>query len=97
MAMESSDLSGAERNRDSARRHSLPRKASISFIGVVIAGTVGSYLGAAITYWVSSVVGRPVILRFGQVFLHSPDKLERAEVWLPVMRPAGFFSRGCFR
>ena len=31
----------------------LAAQGKLSFIGVVLAGTLGSYLGAAITYWVS--------------------------------------------
>ena len=72
----------------------LAAQGELSFTGVILAGTVGSYLGAAITYWISRVVGRPVILRFGRYFFISPDKLERAEIWLARYEAGGvFFAR----
>src|SRR5438552_16490807 len=60
----------------------LAAQGKLSFIGVVVAGTVGSYLGAAITYWVSRSLGRPLIVRYGKYFFISEEKLDRAEVWL---------------
>src|SRR6478672_475932 len=51
----------------------------MSLPGVILAGTFGSWLGSAITYWVALWVGRPVILRWGKYFFIPPDKLERAE------------------
>src|SRR5438874_1000278 len=37
--------------------------------GVILAGTVGAYLGAAFMYWISRWIGRPLILRFGRFIL----------------------------
>jgi membrane protein DedA with SNARE-associated domain len=53
----------------------------MSFAAVVVAGTFGSWLGSAITYWVSRSVGRPVILRWGRFFFITPESLDRAEVF----------------
>ncbi|MBA2743786.1 MAG: DedA family protein [Chthoniobacterales bacterium] len=72
----------------------LAAQGHLSFSGVVIAGTVGSYLGSAITYWVSRAVGRPLIMQYGKYFLLSPDKITRAEVWLARYEAGGiFFAR----
>lgn len=72
----------------------LAAQGNLSFAGVILAGTLGSYLGAAITYWVSRLVGRPVIIRFGRYFFVPPDKLERAEIWLARYEAGGvFFAR----
>ena len=72
----------------------LAAQGHLSFAGVIVAGTFGSYLGAAITYWVSRVVGRPVIQRFGKYFFIPPEKLERAEIWLQRYEAGGvFFAR----
>ena len=61
---------------------------------VILAGTIGSYLGAAIGYWLCFAIGRPLILRFGKYFLIPPEKLERAEVWLERYETGGvFFAR----
>lgn len=72
----------------------LAAQGDLSFTGVVVAGTVGSYLGSAITYWVSRAVGRPLIMRYGKFFLLSGEKLERAEVWLARYEAGGIsFAR----
>jgi membrane protein DedA with SNARE-associated domain len=72
----------------------LAAQGHLSFTGVIVAGTVGSYLGSAITYWVSLVLGRPLALRYGRFFLLTPQKLERAEIWLERYEAGGvFFAR----
>lgn len=72
----------------------LAAQGHLNFWGVILAGTGGSYLGSAITYWVSRVVGRPLILRYGRFFLLRPEKLERAESWLNRYETGGvFFAR----
>ena len=66
----------------------------MSFAGVVLAGTLGSWIGSAITYWISAVVGRPLVMRFGKYFLMPPDKLEMAERWVAEYGSGGiFFAR----
>ncbi len=72
----------------------LAAQGHLSFTGVILAGTFGSYLGAAITYWVSLVVGRPFVCRYGKYFFIPPEKLERAEIWLQRYEAGGvFFAR----
>jgi membrane protein DedA with SNARE-associated domain len=62
--------------------------------GVVLAGTVGSYLGAAATYGAARVVGRPLILRYGGWLLVTEAKLLHAERWLQRYTAGGiFFAR----
>ena len=66
----------------------------MSLVGVVVAGTVGSWLGSAITSWVALLVGRPVVERWGKFFLISPEKLERAERFMHRYESGGiFFAR----
>jgi membrane protein DedA with SNARE-associated domain len=72
----------------------LAARGDLSVSGVIIAGTVGSYLGSAITYWVARAVGRPLIVRFGRFFFLSADKLARGEAWLIRYEAGGvFFAR----
>ncbi|MBA2242273.1 MAG: DedA family protein, partial [Chthoniobacterales bacterium] len=72
----------------------LAAQGHLDFTGVVLAGTAGSYLGSAITYWVSRALGRPLIMRYGKYFLLGPGKLERAEAWLARYEAGGvFFAR----
>ena len=68
--------------------------ASMSFWGVVAAGTFGSWLGSAITYAVARIVGRPVIMRWGKFFFMPPHKVEKAEIFLQRYEVSGvFFAR----
>jgi len=72
----------------------LAAEGKLSFAGVIIAGTVGSYLGSAITYWASRLIGRPLIVKYGRFVLIAPKKLERAEHWLARYEAGGvFFAR----
>ncbi len=72
----------------------LAAQGHLDFTGVVLAGTVGSYLGSAITYWGARSLGRPLIMRYGKYFLMGPGKLERAEAWLARYEAGGvFFAR----
>ena len=63
-------------------------------IGVVLAGTFGSWLGSAITYLVARLVGRPFIVRYGQFILLPPKKVARAERFMHRYESGGiFFAR----
>lgn len=66
----------------------------ITFWGVVIAGTVGSWIGSAITYWVALKLGRVFILRFGKWVHITAEKVERAERFVHRYEAGGiFFAR----
>ncbi len=61
---------------------------------VILAGTLGSYLGSAITYWAARAVGRPLIIRYGKYILIPEDKLKVAERWVACYGASGiFFAR----
>lgn len=59
--------------------------------GVILAGTVGSYLGSAITYFASLWLGRAAIARWGKLILITSDKVEMAERWTRDYGMAGVF------
>ena len=66
----------------------------MSLVGVVIAGTLGSWFGSAIMYWVARWLGRAAMLRWGKYFLVPPDKFARAEVFMHRYEAGGiFFAR----
>jgi len=66
----------------------------LNFWGVIAAGTFGSWLGAAITYWIALWVGRVVVVKFGRLFFVSEEKLQRAEHWVHRYEAGGvFFAR----
>jgi membrane protein DedA with SNARE-associated domain len=65
-----------------------------SFIGVVLAGAAGSWVGASVMYWAARLLGHPVIVRFGPYVGLGRTKIELAERWCTRYGPPGvFFSR----
>jgi len=67
---------------------------SMSLMGVIVAGTFGSWLGASITYGVALLVGRPVVLRFGKYVFMPVAKVMRAERFMHRYESGGiFFAR----
>ena len=63
----------------------------MSLTGIVIAGTIGSWLGASVMYWVSRWGGRPLVLRYGRYFMIPPSKVEGAERWAAHYGAMGIF------
>lgn len=63
----------------------------LSMWGVIIAGTLGSWLGATIMYWASRIAGRPLVLRYGGYFLVTEAKLQGAERWAERFGSFGVF------
>jgi membrane protein DedA with SNARE-associated domain len=59
--------------------------------GVMIAGTIGSWLGASVMYWVARLAGRPLIIRYGRLALITPEKVAGAERWAEHYGAAGIF------
>jgi membrane protein DedA with SNARE-associated domain len=72
----------------------LAAQGKLNPVGVILAGTLGAYLGAAVMYWISRWIGRPLVLQFGRFILLTPNKLEHAEHWLNRYEAGGvFFAR----
>ena len=66
----------------------------MTFWGVVMASTLGSWFGASISYWVARVVGRPLILRYGRYVFVPEKKWLLAEGWIQHFSAVGvFFAR----
>ncbi len=66
----------------------------LSFWGVVVASTLGSWFGASISYWVARSLGRPLILRYGRYAFVPEKKWLLAEGWIQHYAAAGvFFAR----
>ncbi len=69
-------------------------KHGMSLAGVVLVGTLGSYLGATVMYALSRWLGRPLVLTYGRFVGITPEKLERAERFLERYERGGiFFAR----
>ena len=68
------------------------RSGNMSLTGIVLAGAVGSWVGATAMYWVSRWAGRPLVMRYGKFFLISPEKVEQAERWAAQFGSFGIFA-----
>jgi membrane protein DedA with SNARE-associated domain len=64
---------------------------NLTVTGIILVGTLGSWLGATIMYWVSRAAGRPLLLRYGRLALISPVKIEGAERWASHYGSMGIF------
>jgi membrane protein DedA with SNARE-associated domain len=64
----------------------------MSFAGVVLAGTAGSWAGSAVSYWASRWLGLPVLRRFGKYVLVGPEKIELGERWVLRYGTGGIFA-----
>jgi len=62
-----------------------------SLVGVILAGTVGSWLGAIIMYWGSRLLGRPVVMRVAPYLGVASAKIQMAEAWAARYGMAGVF------
>lgn len=62
-----------------------------SLVGVVLAATLGSWIGSAISYWVAWKLGRPLFNRYGKFAMMGPRKIEQAEQWFESYGASGIF------
>src|SRR5882672_4860460 len=67
-------------------------KGNLSLLGIVLAGALGSWLGATAMYWVARWAGRPLLLKFGRYFLLSSEKIAKAERWAARYGNFGIFA-----
>jgi len=66
----------------------------MNFWGVIAAGTFGSWLGSAISYWLALWLGRLIIVKWGRFLLINEEKLQRAERFVHRYEAGGiFFAR----
>ena len=66
-------------------------RGELSLAGVVVAGTLGSWLGASLMYWGARWLGRPFVLRYGPYMGLPASKIELAERWSAHYGWAGVF------
>ena len=53
----------------------------LSVLGVILAGTLGSWVGAGIMYGGARWLGRPVVMRLGPYVGVAAAKIRMAEAW----------------
>ncbi len=66
-------------------------RGTMSLAGIVVAGTVGSWLGATAMYWAARLLGRPLLMRYGRYVMVTPEKIEQAEIWSARFGAMGIF------
>ena len=59
-----------------------------TFWGVVLASTLGSWFGSALSYLAALKLGRPLILRYGRYFFMPEKKWLLAEEWMGTLGAA---------
>jgi membrane protein DedA with SNARE-associated domain len=66
----------------------------MSFWGVVLAGTAGSWFGSILSYAAARALGEPAVRRWGRYLLLPPEKVKAAEGWVVDYGTGGiFFAR----
>mgnify|MGYP005613916111 CR=1 FL=1 len=50
-------------------------RGTMSLTGIVVAGTVGSWLGATAMYWAARLLGRPLLMRYGRYVMITPEMI----------------------
>src|SRR5262249_34200101 len=53
----------------------------MSAVAVILAGTIGSILGALANYWLAGWLGRPLLHRYSKYFLVRESSLDKAEAF----------------
>ena len=72
----------------------LAAQGRLDMIGVIASGTLGSYFGSIVSYFVSKWVGLPIVNRFGKYVFLKPEKVEHATAWVQRFGAGGiFFAR----
>lgn len=66
-------------------------RGDMTVAGVVLAGTLGSWVGATIMYWGARMLGRPLVMRYGRLAMITPAKIESAERWSAQFGTMGVF------
>jgi membrane protein DedA with SNARE-associated domain len=91
MAMESSIIPLPSEFVIPPAAHVAYTRGEMSLVGVVVAGTIGSWVGASVMYWVSRLLGRPLLMRYGRYVLITEEKIQRAEAWSSHYGTMGVF------
>jgi membrane protein DedA with SNARE-associated domain len=91
MAMESSIIPLPSEVVIPPAAHLANTRGGMSLAGIVVAGTVGSWIGAAVMYWGARLVGRPLLMRYGRYVMISPAKIAGAEAWANHYGTVGIF------
>ena len=62
-----------------------------SFLGVLIASSLGSLAGSLLSYYIGLYLGRPIVIRYGKYFLLNHHHLELTERFFKRMGDRAIF------
>jgi membrane protein DedA with SNARE-associated domain len=71
--------------------HLAHTQGNYSLWGIVLAGAIGSWVGATVMYWAARWGGRPLVERYGYLVLITREKLAGAERWAATYGSMGIF------
>lgn len=63
----------------------------MSFAGVILAATAGSWVGSAASYWIAWKLGRPIFEKYGKYIHLSHQRLTKADDWFAAYGAGGVF------
>jgi membrane protein DedA with SNARE-associated domain len=66
-------------------------KIQVGLPAIILAGALGSWLGATMVYWLARLAGRPLLERYGRFILITPEKIQKSENWMSHYGAAGVF------
>lgn len=64
----------------------------ITFVGALIAGTIGGVIAQLFIYWISCYGGRPFLSRYGKYLLIRKSHIDAAERWFNRYGPGVIFT-----
>jgi membrane protein DedA with SNARE-associated domain len=64
---------------------------SLSLLGVIAVGVLGSLVGSLLAYWLGYAGGRPMIDRWGKYLMLRPHEVDRAQDWFERHGQAAVF------
>lgn len=91
MAMESSIIPLPSEVVIPPAAHLAHTRGNLTLTGIVLAGTVGSWIGATVMYFAARWIGRPLLMRYGRLVLIAPEKILGAEAWANHYGSVGIF------
>src|SRR5215813_13207928 len=72
------------------------KQGNLTVTKVILASTLGAYLGAAVMYWLSLWLGRPLVVKFGDSFYSRRKNSRKPSTGWRAMKPeASFFRDYC--
>jgi membrane protein DedA with SNARE-associated domain len=64
---------------------------SLSLLGVIVVGVLGSLVGSLLAYWLGYAGGRPMVDRWGKYLMLRPHEVDRAQDWFERHGQAAVF------